>query len=127
MLRDGIIVEDVGIIDARDEEMEVGIDVMGSRGEVVGMEELSSCGIKECEDVVVCSPNGVEIIGEVERGIEIGVFCDTKGVPLVTKRKWDKLISEKECCGNKEYKMFHDNWVVVAAEVMLVETVTGQT
>ena len=69
----------------------------------MGMEELPSCGIKECEDVeVVCCLNGVEIIGEVERGIEISMFCDTKGVPLVLERKPDKLISEKECCGNKE-------------------------
>ena len=46
MLRDGIIVEDVGIIDARDEKMEVGKYVIGSRREVVGMEELSSCETK---------------------------------------------------------------------------------
>ena len=103
MLRDGITVKDVGIIDARDEKMEVGTDVIDSGGEVVGMEDVSSCGIKECEDVeVVCSPNGVKIIGEVERGIEIGMFCDTKGVPLVAERKPNKIISKKECCGNKE-------------------------
>ena len=41
---------------------------------------------------VVCSPNGVKRMGEVERGIEIGVFCDTKGVPLVAERIWAKLI-----------------------------------
>jgi len=59
----------------------------------VGMEELSICGIKECEDVeVVFSPNEVKRIDEVERGIEIGVFCDTKGVPLVAERIWAKLI-----------------------------------
>ena len=40
MLRDGIIVEGVGIIDAGDEKMEVGTDVIDSGGEVVGMEEL---------------------------------------------------------------------------------------
>ena len=36
----------------------------------MGMEELSICGIKECEDVeVISSPDEVKIIGEVERGI----------------------------------------------------------
>ena len=99
----GMVVEGVKIIEAGDEKMEVGTDVIGSRGEVVGMEEVSSYGIKECEDVeVVCSPNGVEIIGEVERGKEIGVFCNIKSVPLVGERKSNKLISEKECCRNKE-------------------------
>ena len=44
---------------------------------------------------VVCSPNGVEIIGEVEKGIEIGVFCNIKAIPLVGERKSNKLISEK--------------------------------
>ena len=90
----------------------------------MGMEELSICGIKECEDVeVVCSPNGVEIIGEVERGIKIGMFCDTNGVPLVEGRIWDKSISEKEYPGKNVLKIFLDGWVVVTDDDMLLETI----
>ena len=40
------MVEDVGIMDARDGGMEVGKDVIDSEGEVVVMEELSNCEIK---------------------------------------------------------------------------------
>ena len=76
--------------------MEVGTEEIDSGGEVVGMEEVSSCGIKKCEDVeVVCKSKDVERIGEEEKEIEIHMFCDTKGVPLAAERIWDKLISEK--------------------------------
>ena len=41
-----------------------------SREEIVGMEGVSSCGIKECEDVgVIRSVDEVERMGEVEEGI----------------------------------------------------------
>ena len=63
----------------------------------------------------------------MEREIEIGNFWDTKCVPLVAERIWDKLISEKECCGNKVSKIFADDWVVVTTDDLLVEMVTGQT
>ena len=56
MLRDQMVLEGVEIMDARDEEMEVGTDVMGPREEVMGMEETPGCEDKECKDVeVVCS------------------------------------------------------------------------
>ena len=48
----------------------------------------------------------------------------TKGVPLVAERIWDKLISKKECCGNKVSKIFPDDWVVVTYDDMLMEIVT---
>ena len=69
------------------------------------MEELLGCVTKECEDVeVVCISNDVKRIGEVERGIEIGKFWDNKGVPLVTKRIQDILISEKRMLLKKGVK-----------------------
>ena len=59
----------------------MGTNERDSGGEVVGMEVISICERKECEDVeVVCNSDEVKIMDEVERGIEVGVFCDTKGL-----------------------------------------------
>ena len=79
ILRDGIMVEYVGIMDARDGGVEMGEDVIDSWGEFLEMGEVSSFG-------------EVKIIDGVEIGKEVGGFCDTKGIPLVAKRIWDKLI-----------------------------------
>ena len=53
ILRGGIMVEGVGIIGVGGEEIEVGMGVETSGEEIVGMERVSSCGIKECGDIGV--------------------------------------------------------------------------
>ena len=45
---------------------------------------------------------------------------------MVAERIWDKLISEKVCCGNKVSKICLVGWVVVTVDDMLVGMVTGQ-
>ena len=47
ILTKGKVVEGLEIIEAGDENMEVGADVMGSWEEVMGMEELLGCETKE--------------------------------------------------------------------------------
>ena len=81
----------------------MGIGVEVSREEIVGIEGVSTCGIKECWDVeVVWSPDEVKRKSEVGRGIEIGASYGTKYIPLVAERIWDKPILEKEYWENEE-------------------------
>ena len=69
-LRVGIMVEGVGVIGERDEETKVGMGAYVLGEGIVEMEGISSCGIKECEDVgVIRSVDEVERMGEVEEGI----------------------------------------------------------
>ena len=80
ILTEGMVVKGVETIEGEGEMMEVG---------------KNSIGWEEVE--VACNSNDDEKIGEVERGVEIGMSSDTEGVPLVAERMWDKLISKKAC------------------------------
>ena len=63
------------------------LDARVSREEVIGIEEVASCGIKECEETgAMWGSNDTDGIGEVEGGMIIGMFCNCKGVPLVVER-----------------------------------------
>ena len=53
IMRGGIMVEGVEIIGGRGEEIGLGIGVETSGEEIVGMRGVSSWGIKECGDVGV--------------------------------------------------------------------------
>ena len=51
IVRGGRVVGGIGILGSRDEGIGRGFDARVSREEVIGMEEVTGCGIKECENI----------------------------------------------------------------------------
>ena len=86
IVRGGRVVRGIGILGSRDEEIGRVFEERVSNAEVIGIEEIVGCGIKECEDIgAVWGSNDIGEIGEVGGGILIDMFCDVKQVPLVAE------------------------------------------